>query len=84
LADGIDRALVALGFPPETRDFTPHVTLGRVREPRRNEALAAALETAATRDFGTLRVDRVSLMKSDLSPRGARYTELSAVPLPPT
>ena len=82
LAESADRALAALGFPPEGRGFTPHVTLGRVREPRRNDALAQALDAAATRDFGTLRVGRVSLMRSDLSPRGARYTELAAVALP--
>ena len=82
LAEDIDRALVALGFPPEGRGFTPHVTLGRVREPRRDVALTEALEAAAGRPFGTLRVERVSLMRSDLSPRGARYTELAAVPLP--
>jgi 2'-5' RNA ligase len=45
--------------------------------------LAAALEAATAREFGMLRVGRVSLMRSDLSPRGARYTELSASPLPP-
>ena len=82
LAEEVDRALVAMGFAPEGRGFTPHVTLGRVREPRRNDALAVALEAAAARDFGALRVERVSLMRSDLSPRGARYTELAAVPLP--
>ena len=82
LAEEVDRALVAMGFAPEGRGFTPHVTLGRVREPRRNDALAAALQAAAARDFGSLRVERVSLMRSDLSPRGARYTELAAVPLP--
>ena len=83
LAEGIDQALVALGFPPEARGFTPHVTLGRVREPRRDVALTQALEAAAARPFGALSVARVSLMSSDLSPRGARYTELAAVPLPP-
>jgi 2'-5' RNA ligase len=83
LAEGVDQALVALGFPPEGRGFTPHVTLGRVREPRRNDALAEALGAATARPFGTLRVERVCLMRSDLSPRGARYTELSAVLLPP-
>jgi 2'-5' RNA ligase len=83
LAEDIDRAMATLGFPPEARGFTPHVTLGRVREPRRDAPLAAALEAAATRAFGTLRVERVSLMRSDLSPRGARYTELVGVALPP-
>lgn len=82
LAAAVDRALVALGFPAEARRFTPHVTLGRVREPRPDPALASALTAAATRPFGTLRVARVSLMRSDLSPRGARYTELAAWPLP--
>ena len=76
LAAGVDRSLGALGFPPEERGFTPHVTLGRVREPRRDRALASALTAGGTRPFGMLRVARVSLMRSDLSPRGARYTEL--------
>ena len=79
LAEGIDGALAGLGFPPEGRGFTPHVTLGRVREPRRDVALTEALEAAAARPFGAFRVERVSLMRSDLSPRGARYTELTAV-----
>jgi len=82
LAAGIDQALVALGFAPEARGFTPHVTLARIREPRRDVALTEALEAAGARLFGALRVERVSLMRSDLSPRGARYTELAAAPLP--
>jgi RNA 2',3'-cyclic 3'-phosphodiesterase len=82
LAEHVDQALVALDVPPEGRAFTPHVTLGRVREPRRNVPLTEALEAAAARAFGALRVERLSLMRSDLSARGARYTELSAVPLP--
>ena len=83
LAEAVDRALVALGFPTEERGFTTHVTLGRVREPRRAVTLAGALEAAAARPFGALRVERVSLMRSDLSPRGARHTELAAFALPP-
>jgi 2'-5' RNA ligase len=83
LGQAVDRAVAALGFPPETRPFAPHVTLGRVREPRRDPALAAALEAAGAQALGTLTVGRVSLMRSDLSPRGARYTELRGWPLPP-
>jgi RNA 2',3'-cyclic 3'-phosphodiesterase len=82
LAETVDRALAALGFAPEERGFTPHVTLGRVRQPRRDVALTEALEAAATRPFGTLRVEGVALMRSELSPRGARYTELATVALP--
>lgn len=76
LAAAVERALAALGVPPEDRPFSAHVTLGRVREPRRDPALAAALAAGAARDFGTLRVAHVSLMRSDLSPGGRRYTEV--------
>jgi RNA 2',3'-cyclic 3'-phosphodiesterase len=79
VARRVDACCGGLGFPPETREFAAHVTLGRVREPRRQPALADALARAA--DFGRVRVERVSLMRSELSPRGARYSELAAAPL---
>jgi 2'-5' RNA ligase len=81
LAGRVDDALVPLGFPREPRPFSPHVTLGRVRTPRRDLALADALRAGAGREFGRLSVERVALMRSDLSPRGARYTELATVTL---
>lgn len=77
LAAEVDDALATLGIPRESRPFAAHVTLGRVREPRRNPALAEALARRA--DFGRLPVARVSLMRSELHPRGARYTELAGV-----
>ena len=81
LAAGVDDALAALGFPRETRPFAAHVTLGRVRAPRANPRLAAALDAPAP--FGRQRVARLSLMRSELSPRGARYTELAGPSLAP-
>jgi 2'-5' RNA ligase len=81
LATTVDDALAPLGFPRETRAFTAHVTLARVREPRRAPALAAALGAAAARRFGSVTIDHLALMRSDLSPRGAQYTALSTVPL---
>jgi 2'-5' RNA ligase len=83
LAAGIEEALAALGFAPEARPFAAHVTLGRVREPRRDPALTAALAVGAGRDFGGFRVERLALMRSDLSPRGAHYTPLGSWPLGP-
>lgn len=81
LAGRVDEALTALGFAREGRPFSPHVTLGRVRQPGRIPALTEALRDAAGRGFGRLRVARVTLMRSELSPRGARYTELAAASL---
>lgn len=79
LAAEVDGALAGLGFPRESRPFAAHVTLGRVREPRRQPALADALAHAV--DLGRLPVTAVSLMRSELHPRGARYTELTRVTL---
>lgn len=77
LAADVDATLGRLGIARETRAFAAHVTLGRVRESRRDPALAAALARPA--DCGRLPVTRLSLMRSELHPRGARYTELSSV-----
>lgn|SRR5215468_6086499 len=84
----VEAALGRRGFPPETRPWHPHLTIGRVFDERhwRREAgppLRQALAEGARRDFGTLSVDRVALMRSDLSARGARYTELGSARLGP-
>jgi 2'-5' RNA ligase len=81
LAGRVEELLVPLGFAREARPFAAHVTLGRVREPRPDAALAEALAAGAARPFGLVRVARLSLMRSELSPRGARYTELAGWPL---
>jgi 2'-5' RNA ligase len=79
LAGRVDEALATLGFEREARGFAGHVTLGRVRQPRANPRLAAALGGRGA--YGRVRVEHVCLMRSELSPRGARYTELAAVAL---
>jgi 2'-5' RNA ligase len=81
LAGAVEQPLAELGFPRAARSFSAHVTLGRVREPRPAPALAGALAEAASVALGSVRVDRVTLMQSRLSPRGAQYTELAALPL---
>ena len=78
--------LAAGGFAREERPWHPHLTIGRVYDERRwrREAgppLRGALAQAATTTFGTQRVTEVALMRSDLSPAGARYTLRRAVRL---
>jgi len=81
LAGRVESGLARVGVPAEDRPFSGHVTLGRIREPRHDPGLAATLASGASRYFGTLSVERVCLMRSDLSPRGARYTEVAAAGL---
>ncbi|MGH7403137.1 MAG: RNA 2',3'-cyclic phosphodiesterase [Candidatus Rokuibacteriota bacterium] len=79
-------ALAAEGFPREERPWHPHLTIGRVFDERRwrretGPPLRTALARAAATSFGTLRVAEVALMRSDLSPSGARYRVLRGVAL---
>jgi 2'-5' RNA ligase len=79
-------ALAVRGFGKEERAWHPHLTIGRVHDERRwrREAgppLRSALAQAATTTFGTQRVAEVALMRSELSPAGARYTLRRALSL---
>lgn len=75
----VDAGLARRGFPKEARAYTPHLTIGRVRAPRGLARLQQAVRQDAARAFGSQRVSAISLMRSDLHPSGARYTELSPV-----
>lgn len=74
LAREIDRAMAALGFEEEGRPFSPHLTIGRVKERRAGAAAAKELSTFRDRVFGSIEVNRILLMESRLKPGGAEYT----------
>ena len=83
LQSAVERELVAAGFPPEERDYSPHLTLARVPQPpppatarRLAEALAGLDPPSAEFD-----VEEVLLMRSHLQPAGAVYETLAAFPL---
>lgn len=70
-----------LGLEPERRPFHPHATLARPRRPwgrRASEALARAFEGGVGEPFP---VTEGVLYRSELSPRGARYTAVERFPL---
>lgn len=78
----IDTAMEALGWEREKRAFQPHLTLGRVREESRGRPraldpeLVRALEGARMPATEARPQDRVALVRSHLSPAGARYEDL--------
>jgi RNA 2',3'-cyclic 3'-phosphodiesterase len=81
LAGRVEALSIARGFEPERRGFTPHLTIGRVRNPSRNPGMRDALSAAAERDFGASRVASMALYRSHLSPHGAKYEALATLPL---
>ncbi|SRR5579875_3164394 len=79
LAAEVEALSVRSGFTPERRRFTPHLTIGRVRNPRRDPDLRQALEKAADLDFGNCSIRFMTLYRSHLSPHGATYEALATL-----
>ncbi|MBN1691779.1 MAG: RNA 2',3'-cyclic phosphodiesterase [Dehalococcoidia bacterium] len=80
LQQGIDRAMAALGFESESRPFTAHLTLARLREECSREQRLEFTGLAEHAAFGAgppIKVRSVSLMRSRLTPQGAVYTRLA-------
>jgi len=73
--------LGALGYPPEERAFSPHLTLARARDPRGVPGMAAALARCGEGPSSRWPVQEVVLFRSHLSPQGPRYEALARVPL---
>ncbi len=83
LVSALGRDLGILGFPPEERPFSAHLTLGRSRDPRGAPGLAVALAQAADGPGAPWRASEVVLFQSHLSPQGPRYEPLARAPLGP-
>ncbi len=81
LVQNLEQAFAPLGFPPEKRNFTPHLTLGRVRSSQGREALNRSLEAVALPIFEEFLVKELVLYRSTLRPQGALYTPLRQIAL---
>ncbi len=81
LAEAVERELRSLGFQREKRPFSAHITLGRVKSFVGASALTGLIREHADAEFGTIGVDEIALMQSDLRPSGAVYSLLGQMPL---
>jgi len=78
LAQSIDHEVTGLGFPPEKRRFSGHITLARIRTPGPIGRLARAAAHIGYHS-PSIPVSRIDLMRSVLSPRGATYSVVDSV-----
>jgi RNA 2',3'-cyclic 3'-phosphodiesterase len=75
------QALAALGFPPEARRFSPHLTVARARAPGGDPALALAQEQARTATSDVEPIGEIVLFRSEPGSGGPRYSALARIPL---
>ncbi len=87
LHDTVNEAMAGLGFTPEERRFSPHLTLGRVQRNADSRDVRALGDTIAQTEIGTLGIvpaREIIFFRSILTPSGAEYTALHTFRLGPT
>ncbi|MGH7906273.1 MAG: RNA 2',3'-cyclic phosphodiesterase, partial [Candidatus Binataceae bacterium] len=78
LAARVEEASVKAGFAPERRRYSPHLTIGRIREPSRAADARRFVKHAADSDFGISTIHELALFRSLLSPQGAAYHQIAS------
>ena len=84
LQHSLEANLDIIGFPPEERAFSPHLTLGRVREqssPQERQRLADIVTGLKVGTVKPFTVNGFSLIKSQLTGTGPVYSRIVAVEL---
>jgi len=84
LQQRIESNLVPLGFAPESRPFSPHLTLARFRERASLDERQRFGQVIASTDFESahaIEVDAISLVRSQLTREGAIYSRINSVEL---
>jgi len=80
----IETNLTPLGFAPESRAFTPHLTLARLRDQTsldERQRFGQLIANAKFEAAYTIEVDAISLMRSQLTREGAIYSRISLIEL---
>ena len=77
----LTRELEPLGFTPEARAFSPHLTLARARTQRGDPALSTCGAALAGMDWGESCVSELVVYRSEMGREGPRYTALARFPL---
>lgn len=77
LANETEDALAPLGIAGEPRDFSPHLTLARIKTPGKQPALLQAVAQLPSLEFGAFTADRFFLYRSQTAPSGSVYTKLA-------
>jgi len=72
----LEPRLRRLGFKPDPKGFSPHLTIARIRTGRHKAELVKCVEDLADYEFGIIKADYLRLKKSVLTPKGPIYTTL--------
>ncbi len=77
LYENLNKQVEGLGIKEESRKYVGHITLGRIRTQKNISNLTSALKSETDRFFGLEKVSYLTLMQSNLTPKGPIYTKLN-------
>jgi 2'-5' RNA ligase len=77
LQKNLDEQLTLAGYPSEEREFSAHLTLCRVRNPKAGFKLADACRAFGNYKLGSISADALCIYQSQLTPAGPIYTLLA-------
>jgi 2'-5' RNA ligase len=75
----LEPRLRGLGFKPDTKGFSPHLTIARVRSGTNKLQLGEVVRKLGDYDFGAVKAECLRLKKSVLTPRSPIYTTLREI-----
>ncbi len=81
LQQKVEAELSGIGFEPEARPFSPHLTVARIKSRKNIKALKEKFSSGESIEQESFPVTEIVFYKSELSPGGSRYTILKALPL---
>lgn len=80
----VDQTMIGYGYGQEKRLFSPHLTIGRMRNTvgiEEKQKIGQKVFDYEIPLIGSIIIDKISFIRSDLTPRGAIYTTLFEIRL---
>jgi len=75
LQKDLDEDFLKMGFKKE-RSYVPHLTIGRVKGAKNKDALISKIEELKEVEIGKMRIEKLLLKESELTPEGPIYTTI--------
>jgi len=80
----LNHSLKSAGIEPDNRDYSPHLTIARIRQRTRDETrqdIGATLSKFKVDSLGEIKINEIILYQSELTRKGPIYTPLLSQPL---
>lgn len=82
LVNATNHALAGVGIEVESKPFSPHLTLARIKEPVPLAHIRTAIAELDSLEFGSFTAPAFHLYRSEPGPTGSIYSKLQDYPLP--